>query len=224
MATYFSDTFESYAAGNLVGQGPWTEYYAGSTTPRIYVVSGGLIDGNNAIRLYDAGGTPDLVLDEAIFGAALSGTKETYIHIRMLVPTNAGSHSQLQIQFIDGGAPGAQLKGYDNGSGKVVVWMVASDTVYTYTTNIDTGTKITLEIYVHGKATVADATFDLYANGTLLDSGKKFFGQSAGQIDRLWITNYVADAFQIPAAFTVYDGIMLQDFVPHPFPSFYTPV
>ena len=118
----FSDNFNSYANGNLVGQGPWTQTGASATTP-IQVSSGAAVVGTSGQDIYAALAAPINLQDGQSFyiGADLNFSSaqaagDYFLHYSSPV----GTTSVFQERIFAKSSGSGLVLGYDAGAGTAV--------------------------------------------------------------------------------------------------------
>lgn len=226
MAIYYSETFESFTSGNIVGQHGWTSLFQSGDTPLITIANDSLLDNVNSVKFLDVGGAPgETVALSPSFGSQMQGTKDGHIRVRTLAPTGAQQNGQLYLITGQGGLINFQLRSYEGSganAGKTVLDAADQVGLITLPTGLAINTKITVDIYLFKDPTPNNATYALYANGSLLTTGRKFFFNGGDAIDQVffdaWYSGYT------PSISARYDNLLFEDNPPHPFPSFYQQV
>ena len=155
----FSDNFDSYAPGNLVGQGSWLQTGTSTATP-LQVANGAVSVGSSGQDAYAAfsssvnttgGGSLYMGMDLDVLTAQATG--DYFLHVTTTVGGTSGFYDKLEAKSSSSG----YVLGIEEAGSDPVVW---GTTVLSYGTSYNI---VTEQDFVSG---AANDTFELYVNPT----------------------------------------------------------
>jgi len=155
---YFSDNFDGYANGNLVGQGPWQQTGAVATSP-VQANNGAVSLGNTGQDIYAPLISPTTINDGSslyigvdVTVTAAQSAGDYFLH---WTPT-VGNSSIFQERLFAKSSGGGYVLGYTSTTGTAVYG----------TTVLNFGTDYRLVLNYTGVPGLANDTFALYVNPT----------------------------------------------------------
>jgi len=177
---YFSDNFDSYANGNLVGQGPWLQTGSVATTP-VQANNGAVAVGNTGQDIYAPLISPTTINDGAslyigldLSVSAAQSTGDYFLH---WTPT-VGNSSVFQERIWAKSSGAGYVLGYTTTAGTAVygstVLTLGTDyrLVLNYT-GVAGPANDTLAIYVNPSDTTTEANNTAYLSGGFVGTGSE---------------------------------------------------